>query len=93
MSSKRQINTLTYRQRVLDVIEAANGSLTGHEVAQQTGLTYRQTIDALNALFNMAKIARTGRKFTARWGRLVETPRSDKSSLALLNRIFSGMRK
>ena len=35
--TKRQINVVTYRQRVLDVIEYAPGSLTGHDVAELTG--------------------------------------------------------
>lgn len=90
--TKRQINVVTYRQRVLDVIEYAPGSLTGHDVAELTGLTYRQTIDALNALFNMAKIARTGRKFTARWGKLVET-QPKVSPVAMLDRFLLGLNR
>ncbi|OTP69750.1 hypothetical protein PAMC26577_28940 [Caballeronia sordidicola] len=37
-------------------------------MASQSGLTYRQTIDAINALYNIALVSRQGRKFTARWG-------------------------
>jgi transposase len=33
-------------------------------------MSYRQTIDAVNALHNEARIGRHGRKFTARWGSL-----------------------
>lgn len=59
--------TATYRAAVLAVIQHAECCLTGHEVATRTGLTYRQTVDALNALHNLARIQRVGRKFTARW--------------------------
>jgi hypothetical protein len=90
--AKRHLSTQTYRQRVLDVIDRENRPLTGHEIAQLTDLTYRQTIDALNALFNMEKIARTGRKFTARWGKLVESEAKENPAL-LLARIFANMRR
>lgn len=79
----------TYRQRVLDVIQSATGDLTGQEVALRSGLTYRQTIDALNALYNMAKVSRSGRKFTARWSKTTEPPTSTRANTALLNKIFA----
>ena len=62
--------TTTHRQIVLSVVNGALGCLRGHEISTRAGLTYRQTIDTLNALHNMAKVRRTGRKFTARWSRL-----------------------
>lgn len=80
---KRQ-QASTYRMRVLAVIEASDTFFTGQQLAQLTGLTYRQTIDALNALNNMAKVARTGRKFTARWGR-VPQPLDENPVIALEN--------
>lgn len=58
---------ITYRQRVLAVIADANACLTGHDIASRSGLSYRQTIDALNELLNQGRVARTGRKFSARW--------------------------
>lgn len=67
---KRKQQTQTYRMRVLEVIEATDQLFTGHQVAQLTGLTHKQAIDALNGLLNLERIVRTGRKFTARWGRL-----------------------
>jgi 2-methylcitrate dehydratase PrpD len=77
----------TYRQRVQLVIETANACLTGHAIADLTGLTYRQTVDALNALVNQGRIARTGRKFTARWCPLT-TPDDPSAALqAALNAI------
>lgn len=56
--------------RVLAVVQASTAPLTGQQISDATGFTYKQTIDALNALNNAAKIARIGRKFTARWCRL-----------------------
>jgi predicted Rossmann fold nucleotide-binding protein DprA/Smf involved in DNA uptake len=80
-AAKRQA-AQTYRMRVLAVIDAADACFTGQQLAQATGLTYRQTIDALNALNNMAKVARTGRKFTARWCK-VPQPTTDNPALLL----------
>jgi len=83
---KRQ-QAQTYRMRVLAVIEDSEACFTGQQLAQITGLTYRQTIDALNALNNMAKVARTGRKFTARWCRV---PQQTENPAVTLERAFSG---
>ena len=58
-----------YRELVLSVLAMADGWLKAREVSELTGLTYKQTIDALNYLYNAEKVARTGRKFTAKWGR------------------------
>jgi len=87
---KRQ-QAQTYRMRVLTVIDASSTYLSGQQIAQLTGLTYRQTIDALNALNNMAKVARTGRKFTARWGRIPEA--LDESPVIALEKAFRGFFK
>lgn len=75
----RAQRAITYRSLVLATINATDQYLTGQQLAAMTGLTYRQTIDALHALNNAAKVARIGRKFTARWSRVViqdhaETP-------------------
>jgi hypothetical protein len=58
----------TYRSRALRVLNETTTWLSSAEVATQSGLTYRQTIDAINALYNIALVSRQGRKFTARWG-------------------------
>ncbi len=79
----------TYRMRVLAVIEASRTPLTGQQIADATGFTYKQTIDALNALNNAAKIARVGRKFTARWCRL-RTPSPDDNPAHVLEQAFRG---
>lgn len=67
MSGKPQ----TYRARVLRVVNASPDWLRSTDIAKRTGLTYLQTIFALNALYNAELIARHGRKSTARWGSLV----------------------
>lgn len=58
------------RSRALDAVNASPTWQSAQQVAKTTGMTYRQTIDALNALHNEARVARQGRKFTARWGSL-----------------------
>lgn len=75
---------MTNRAAVLAAIEAANDWLTGHEVALMTGLQYKQTIDALYALYNDAHIARKGRKFTARWGSIAIQAQESPPSHAIL---------
>lgn len=82
----------TYRMRVLEVINAADVCYTGQQVAQLAGLTYRQTIDALNALNNAAKVARTGRKFTARWCRVPDEQQQEHPAITL-ERAFQGFFK
>lgn len=93
MTARRSIHkrqqAQTYRMRVLAVIDASEACFTGQQLAQATGLTYRQTIDALNALNNMAKVARTGRKCTARWCR-VPAQTLDESPVTMLERAFQG---
>lgn len=79
--------TATHRLRVLTVIQSTEGWITGQQVAQLAGLTHKQAVDALNSLLNMAKIARTGRKFTARWGRIV-VPTPDQDPLSALETAF-----
>lgn len=75
----------TLRCRVLAVIEAAESALTGAEIAQRAGLSYRQAVDALNALYNAGKIERIGRKFTARW-QIARPP--EPSAVEMLQDIF-----
>ncbi len=58
----------THRGKVLEVLADSDTFLTGREVAQRAGLSYKAALDALTYLYNDAKIARSGRKFTARWG-------------------------
>lgn len=87
MDSRHDIKT--YRLRVLAVLDNTPGFHTGQRIAQLAGLTYKQTIDALNALNNAERVARTGHKYTARWGRIceVQNPALD------LERAFRGFFK
>lgn len=62
---------LTYRMRVLAVVESSPNALTGRDIAQAACMSYKQAIDALNALCNYGKVQRHGRKFTARWSRVL----------------------
>ncbi|CAB4154946.1 hypothetical protein UFOVP653_47 [uncultured Caudovirales phage] len=75
----------TLRCRVLAIVSNADTALTGAAIADLAGLSYRQTIDALNALYNAGKVERTGRKFTARWQ--IARPR-ESSAVDLLQDIF-----
>lgn len=79
--------TVTLRCRVLAVIRESDTTLTGAEIARRAGVSYRQTIFALNALYNAGKIAREGRKFTARWCS-VEAKPSPPPAFVLLEQFF-----
>ena len=59
----------SHRVRILAVVEATEGPQTAQAIARLARLTYKQTVDTLNALHNHARVQRTGRKFTARWSR------------------------
>ena len=63
--------TTTIRMRVLAALPAVDEEPgKGQDIAQQTGLTNKQTLDALNSLHGMNKVGRVGRKYTSRWFRL-----------------------
>lgn len=57
----------TLRQIVQQAVESAPEPQTAEQITRRTGLTYKQVVDALNALHNAERITRIGRKFTARW--------------------------
>lgn len=80
----------TYRMRVLSVVEVANEPLTGREIAKAASLTYKQTIDALNALYNYGRVHRHGRKFMARWSCVRQNPPGE---LHPLDQMFLRMMK
>jgi hypothetical protein len=65
--------TGTYRAKVLEIIEDRQRLLTAVDIAFMADLTYKQSIDALQALHNAGLILREGRKFTAQWGSLTLT--------------------
>lgn len=93
MNRPKHDTLITYRRLVLEVVQESPAFLTGQQIAQITGLTYRQTIDALNALNNSEKIARTGRKFTARWGRIPQHVPPSESAIEALEHAFKGFFK
>lgn len=55
----------TIREKVLSVL--TDEAVSGVVVAARAGLEYKQTIDALNILFNMERVERVGQKQSARW--------------------------
>ena len=80
---------VTYRARVLRVLNASHGWMTARDIAQACGLTYHQTLFALNALLNAGHIARHGKKSTSQWGSTVlveHNPAAD--ALATLHALF-----
>ena len=58
------------RNLVLSVVAMSDGWVTARYISETTGLSYKQTIDALTYLYHTEQVSRTGRKFTARWGRI-----------------------
>jgi hypothetical protein len=61
----------TIRGKVLLSLEAltahSTDAVTGAMIAKHAGLEYKQTVDALNIMFNMDRVERVGHKFVARW--------------------------
>lgn len=74
---------VSIRSRALLAINLAPAFQSAAQIATNSGLTYRQTIDALNALHNIERICRQGHKFTARWGSLA-LARPDPTTAAAL---------
>jgi hypothetical protein len=77
------------RQIVQEAIEASAAVLSAEQLAERTGLTYKQTIDALNALHNTGRIVRHGRKFSARWGAVPPPPNPNDTPAKHLADAFS----
>ena len=86
----RHCERSSYRDRVLEVLDSSLFPLTGYEVARLAGLNYKQAIDALDALYNMNKVTRLGKKESARWTRLERVvPSSDPLNDLILS-LMSG---
>lgn len=79
---------VTYRARVLRVLNASHGWMHARDVAQACGLTYHQTIYALNALLNAGHVARLGRKSTSQWGSTTLQSNPTAEALSTLNALF-----
>lgn len=76
------------RERVLKIVDASKVPLTGREIAARAGLQYKQTIDALDALYNHGRVHRHGKKLKTRWCAIV----SDQRGVFLyLDRAFNKM--
>ena len=87
MSGTRQ----TYRARVLRVVNASPDWMKATDISRRTGLTYLQTIFALNALYNSGRVARDGRKSGSRWGSLVLIEHNQgEDAVKTLEAIFRG---
>lgn len=82
----------SHRAVVLAALTGATSWCSSHDLVKQTGLTYPQVVFALFALHNFGQIARTGRKFTARWGPLtmIEAP---AHNFDILQGLFHGIVK
>lgn len=65
------------RTKVLKVVEATKKHLTGREIAKRARLEYKQTIDALDALYNAGRVQRHGKKFLTMWSRVEEAGNQD----------------
>lgn len=85
-----EVRARTHRERILEVLAESNDFLVGQEVARRAGLAYKPALDALTYLYNDGKIARVGRKFTARWGRMALVQRD--TGYTNLEAFFRGVR-
>lgn len=66
----------TIREKVLSVL--TDEAVSGVVVAERAGLGYKQTIDALNILFNMERVERVGQKQSARWQKIQSAQRPSR---------------
>lgn len=85
-SSPAKTIGVSYRARVLNVLDGTDTPLTGAQISVEARLSYKQTIDALNALYNHGKVGRTGRKYWARWEKV--RPAQDGGYLADLLLVY-----
>lgn len=77
------------RQIVQEAIEASASVLSAEQLAERTGLTYKQTIDALQGLHNTGRVVRHGRKISARWGAIPPPPNPNAPQAKHLADAFS----
>lgn len=60
----------SYRELILNTVNALTDWKTAREISVAAGLTYVQTIFALQALHGAEEVARKGRKNSSMWGPL-----------------------
>jgi hypothetical protein len=61
-------NGRRYRQAIVEYLDSADGFSSARGIAMALNILYKSTIDALNALCRLDRVARIGRKFCAKWG-------------------------
>ncbi|WP_157691783.1 hypothetical protein [Noviherbaspirillum autotrophicum] len=59
---------LRHRQAIVDYLGSISDFASARDIAVVLKIPYKTTIDALNALHAMGRVARVGRKFRAKWG-------------------------
>lgn len=57
-----------YRQAIVAYLDDHDSFISARDITTALNLPYKTTVDALNALHNMERVARVGRKFSAKWG-------------------------
>ncbi|WP_025915812.1 hypothetical protein [Herminiimonas sp. CN] len=82
----------SYRATVLDAVLDTDSWCTSHDLVKKTQLTYPQVLFALHALHSAGRIARMGRKFTAKWGALTLV-REPEHNYELLEQLFHSLIK
>lgn len=81
------------RARILAVLNTSPAWMTARDIAREADLDYKQVIDALHMLHLAGRVARSGRKSSARWGSVViieHDPSAD--ALATLESVFRTFR-
>ncbi len=81
------LKTQSYRATVLAAVNTSTEWRTGREIAELAKLSYKQTIDALNALYNTGQVSRRGRTCTALWG-MRDLAQPVDTNIATLENLF-----
>ncbi|RJG05989.1 hypothetical protein D3870_08140 [Noviherbaspirillum cavernae] len=58
----------TYRQGIVNYLNSTDRYSSARDIATALDIPYKATIDALNMLRSMGRVARIGRKYSATWG-------------------------
>ena len=82
------------RARIVAIVNASPGWMSARAIAREARLDYKQVIDALHMLNLAGRVARQGRKASARWGSVVlveHTPSAE--ALDALEQVFRSIRR